>query len=187
MRDFKHFFSLFALAAAVVLSGCASDNPESTADEDFGKVKFKRPDKVTYEQISTRDCELNVPGDVQATAGTPSEIPVQLINHGRTAVIIKEWYMVDQYNFQIFYRKVPADKPLDNDVPYQKYSVRIPARPQPRHAELRLNPGNRAVLNVALPFTGDLAPGETAVFEAFVVTSLNTFKLRSPKFHVYAR
>ena len=65
--------------------------------------------------------------------------------------------------------------------------MRIPAKPLPRHAELRLLPGNRAGLTVALPFIGELNPGEKAIFEVYIATSLNTFKIKSDIFTVYAQ
>ena len=182
--------TMFFLFAGIFFTGtlfCGCSTVEEVPDEDFGHVKFKRPDKVVYEQISSRECELIVPEEVQATAGTPCEIEVQLVNHGRKEIVIKEWYMIDQYNFAVFYRKVPSDRPLDPKTPFKKYAVRIPAKPLPNHSELRINPHNRAMLTVTLPFTGDLNPGENGVYEVVVTTALNTFKIRSRKFMLYAR
>ncbi|MBE6369886.1 MAG: hypothetical protein E7056_07000 [Lentisphaerae bacterium] len=181
----KNLFPMAAVLFGTLLCGCSTVT--EMPDEDYGHVKFKRPDKVVYEQISARDCQLAVPEEVQAVAGTSCDLEVQLINYGRKEIVIKEWYMIDQYNFAVFYRKIPADRPLDNKMPFKKYAVRIPAKPLPKHAELRINPSNRAVLNITMPFTGELNPGENAAYEVIVATSLNTFKIRSKKFMVYAR
>ena len=177
--------SMFAAALLLTLSACST--PEVIDEDSYGHVKLKRPDKIVYENISTAGCELVTPQDVHAVAGTPFELNVQLVNESRRLLQIKEWYMIDQYNFSIFYRRVPADRPLDKRTPFKKYSVRIPLKPLPRHAELRLRPGNRAMLTVTLPFTGELNPGENASFEVYLATSLNTFKLKSKRFMVHAR
>ena len=181
----KAIFMFSAAAIVLLAAGCASQ--KEALSEDFGHVKFKRPDKVVYEKIPSSGCELKVPLDVQAVSGTSQLIDVHLINQSRRAVVIKEWYMNDQYNFTVFYRRLPDDKPLDPKTPFKKYAVRIPAKPLPRHAELRLMPANRAVLTVALPFVGELNPGENAAFEVYIATSLNTFKIKSETFMVYAR
>lgn len=189
----KHFFVRSALscsaagllALALGLTGCSST---PTIDEDsYGHVKLKRPEKIVYEQISAAGCELAVPLDVPAVAGTPLELDVQLINESRRELCIKEWYMIDQYNFAVYYRQVPADRPLDKHTPFKSYKVAIPLKPLPRHAELRLRPGNRAMLTVTLPFTGNLNPGEQASFEVYLATNLNTFKIKSKRFMVHAR
>lgn len=170
--------------ALLISAGCAS-KVENVAEQE-APLKFKRPEKVVYKQIPTQGCELTTPLEVQAVAGTSQLIDVQLINHTRRAIEIDEWYMIDQYNFSVFYRRLPSDKPLDPATPYKNYTVRIPAKPLPRHAELKLMPGNRAVLTLALPFVGELNPGETAAFEVYVATSLKTFKIKSKPFMVYA-
>ena len=182
--SYYNLFSLLCLPAVTLWCGCSSPEP---IPEDYGHVKFKRPDKVVYEQIPTAGCILDVPADLHAVSGTPLEMEVQLINNSRRSIVIKEWYMIDQYNFNIFYRRLPSDKPADPQTPFKRISVRIPANPPPRHAELQLKPGNRAALTVTLPFTGDLNPGEEAMFEVAIATSLNTFKLQSKRFMVYAR
>ncbi len=183
------FFSKYPVAVfsllALICGGCASNSDES--GDDFGRIRLRRPDNVVYKEISTAGCELDVPVDLHAVAGTSTIMNVQLINNSSRKLQIQEWYMIDQYNFSIFYRRLPDDRPMDRTTPFQKYSVTIPAQPQPHHAELRLNPGNRAMLTVALPFIEDLAPGETAVFEVYIATSLNTFKIKSKMFMVYTR
>lgn len=178
-------FSCFAAVIVFLSAGCATVREEPPAD--FGHVKLKRPKNVVYEQISTRGCELQTPREVRAIAGTRQTIDVLLHNNSKREIFIKEWYMTDNYNFSIFYRRLPADRPLDPKTPYQKYTVRIPAKPLPKHAELRLMPGNRAMLAVDLPFVEQLAPGENAIFEVFVATSLHTFKISSKTFMVYTR
>lgn len=182
---FRTVFIFSAAAALFLAAGCASQVEQ--VPEDYGHVKFKRPDKVVYEQISTAGCELKTPLEVHAVSGTAQTVDVQLINHSRRKIIIKEWYMLDQYNFSVFYRRLPEDRPVDPKTPFKNYTVRIPAKPLPRHAELRLLPGNRAGLTVALPFIGELNPGEKAIFEVYIATSLNTFKIKSDIFTVYAQ
>ena len=183
---FSKVFFVFSAAAAVLLSaGCASQVEE--IPENYGHIKFKRPEKVVYEQISALGMNLSAPKEVHAVAGTKHTIDLQLINRSKRKVVIKEWYMLDHYNFSIFYRKMPADRPLDSSVPFKEYTVRIPLKPLPQHAELQLMPNNRAVLTIDLPFVGELNPGENAAFETYVATSLKTFKIKSNTFMVYAR
>ena len=43
---------------------------------------------------------------------------------------------------------------------------------------------NQIVLGIA---GGELAPGENAIYEVFIATSLKTFKIRSKIFLLYAR
>lgn len=182
---FRAVFIFSATAALLFSAGCSS-SPQKPP-EDYGHVKFKRPARVVYEQISSAGCELKTPLEVQAVAGTSHTIDIQLINHSRREIVIKEWYMIDQYNFSVFYRRLPADRPIDPKTPFKNYTVRIPVKPLPHHAELRLLPSNRAALTISLPFIGELDPGETAAFEVYIATSLNTFKIKSPRFMVYAR
>lgn len=184
---FERFFraGLLTIAASVFFCGCSSNEP--VADEDFGKLKVKPPKKIVYEIIPSRGCRLETPHDVNAVSGSAQEIEVRLINNGWKELRIKEWYMLDNYNFAVYYRRLPSDRPLDPKTPFKKFVPHITRKSQPRHAELRLARGNQAVLNVLLPFVGDLNPGEMATFEVYLATNLNTFKLRSSRFMVYAR
>ena len=175
------FFELLMLAAAGLFTGCST---EQTVDENFGKIKVKPPEKIVYEVIPSKGCALVTAPDMKVIAGDAANIEVQLLNNSRRELCIKEWYMLDSNNFAIFYRRLPSDKPLDPKTPFKNITPRLTG--QPRHAELRLKPGNRAVLTVNLPFISDLNPGETAAFEVYIATSLNTFKLRSKRFVVYA-
>ncbi len=174
-----------AIFAAGIAGGCAA--PETIDESQVGHVTMKRPAQVQYEQIPADGCTLEPLGKLEAVAGTPFMLNVLLTNRGLRDLQIKEWYMIDQYNFAVYYRRLPADRPLDPKTPFNCYRVRIPFKPRPNHSELRLAPGNRAELTVELPFTGELAPGEKAEFEVYLATALETFKLRSPTFLVVAR
>ena len=183
MSFFSKSKSALFLLTAIICGGCTTTTEEP--DDNFGRIRLRRPDNVVYQNISSAGCELDVPVDLHAVAGTSTTMEVQLINGSSRKLQIHEWYMIDQYNFSIFYRRHPADRPIDRSMPFQEYTVAIPSQPQPHHAELRLNPGNRAQLTVALPFVEKLSPGENAVFEVYIATSLNTFKLKSKTFMVY--
>lgn len=184
MKFFTAFFLASVLAAVFALCGCVSEQPDL---ENYGKVKFKRPEKVVYTQVSSRDCELAVPTEIFPEAGKAAEVNVQLIYHGKKELHIHEWYMIDQYNFSVFYRRIPSDKPMDPKMEFTEYTEIIPIKPLPRHSELRLNPGNRAMLTVKLPFIEKLPAGEKAVYEVYIATSLKTFKIKSKHFMIYCR
>ena len=180
---FHRLIAAFSLTTCVILlAGCTTVQEEPAEP---GPIKFKRPDKIVYQQIPSAGCELQVPQDVKAVAGNQCNIDVQLFNNSRRGLVIKEWYMVDQNNFTVFYRRLPADRPVDKNAPFMQYTPVIPLKPLPRHAELRLHPGNRAMLTVELPFVARLLPGDSAIYEVYIATSLNTFKLRSKRFNVY--
>lgn len=185
MKNFTCRLLAIPTIIVVLFSGCATEPVE--VDENYGHIRFQRPENVVYQEIPSDGCELAVPVNLHAVAGASCSVEVQLVNHSRRKLHIQEWYMIDQYNFSIFYRRHPADRPLDPATAFEEYTVRIPAKPQPRHSELILNPGNRAVLTVNLPFVGNLAPGENAIYEVFIATSLKTFKIRSKTFLLYAR
>ena len=183
MRFFNKYPLALLTLLTIICGGCAGNT--EVIDDDFGRIRLRRPDNVVYQEISTAGCELEVPVDLHAVAGTSTIVDVQLINNSSRKLQIHEWYMIDQYNFSVFYRRQPDDRPMDRSIPFKKYTVAIPAQPQPHHADLRLNPGNRAQLTVALPFIAELAPGENAVFEVYIATALNTFKIKSKTFMVY--
>ena len=175
------FFELLLIAAAGCFCGCST---RTVPDEDFGKLKVKPPEKIVYDVIPNTGCSLVTAPEVKVIAGDAADIEVKLVNRSRRELCIKEWYMLDSNNFAIFYRRVPADRPLPSGTPYKKYTPKLVG--QPRHAELRLKPDNQAVLNIPLPFIGELNPGEMAIFEVYLAINLNTFKLRSKPFTVYA-
>ncbi|MBE6380208.1 MAG: hypothetical protein E7047_04695 [Lentisphaerae bacterium] len=182
MYSHRFFILLTAVVAAVFAAGCASVKEEPAEP---GHIKLKRPDKIVYEQIPNAGCELIVPQDIRAVAGNQCLVNVQLLNGGRRSLVIKEWYMIDNYNFSIFYRRLPSNKPADPQAPFQRYTPTIPLKPLPQHSELRLHPGNRAMLTVELPFVAQLLPGDSAVYEVCIASSLKTFKLASKRFTVY--
>ena len=171
-----------AMASVFIFSGCVSEPPP----ENFGKKKIKPPAKVTYEKISNRFCKLSVPMEIRAVSGTPLTIPVQLINNSTQVLLIKEWYMLDQNNFAICYRRLLPDRPLDKRTPFKKIVPKLMRNPAPRHAELQLKPANRAMFELQIPFIEKLKPGEKATFEVFIATSLKTFSLKSDTFTIYA-
>lgn len=170
-----------AALAALLASGCVSEAPD---EDQVGHVSMKRPASVTYEQIDAGDMKLEPVGELRLTAGTPGVISIQLTNHGIKDVQIPEWYMVDQYNFAVYYRRLPDDRPVDPAAPYQCYRVKIPFKPRPVHSELQLKPHNRALMTVTLPFISELAPGEKAEFQVYVATALMTFKIQTAPFTV---
>ena len=182
MRFPTCFCGLFSAVSLLIFCGCVTEVP----DKDFGKKKIPPPDKVNYQKISSTHCKIAVPMEVKAISGTPLTIPVQLINNSTRVLLIKEWYMLDQNNFAIFYRRVPADHPLDNRTPFTRIVPRLLRNPPPRHAELQLKPANRAMFELNIPFIGELNPGEKASFEVYIATSLKTFSLKSPRFMIYA-
>ena len=175
------FFELLLLAAAGLFSGCGT---AQIPDENFGKIKVKPPEKIVYEVIPSKGCALLTAPDMKVIAGDAANVEVQLVNNSRRELCIKEWYMLDSNNFAVFYRRVPADRPLKPGTPFKQYAPKLVGKP--RHAELRLKPENQAVLNVNLPFVSELNPGEMAMFEVYLAINLNTFKLRSKTFTVYA-
>lgn len=184
MKFFNVSIPAGVLGVVFMFCGCVSEQIDL---ENYGKVKFKRPEKIVYKQISSRDCELTVPTELFLASGKPSTVNVQLIYNGKKELYIQEWYMRDQYNFSVFYRRIPSDKPMAPGTAFTEFTEVIPLKPLPRHAELRLTPGNRAMLSVELPFTAKLAAGEEAVYEVYITTALKTFKIKSKRFMVYCR
>ena len=175
--------NLTAVFAAVLCGGCAAD--KAPAKPVKAAEKNNKP-QVLPPKISSAGCVLSVPRNVRAVAGAPCDVDVQLIYNGSQTLELKEWYMLDRNNFSVFYRRIPDDKAADKTIPFKKYTPFIPAKPRPKHATLTLKPGNRAMVTVTLPFTGELAPGEKAVYEAYIATSLVTFKIKSNLFTVFA-
>lgn len=175
------FFELFLIAVAACFCGCSTP---TRPDKDFGKIKVKPPEKIVYDVIPSTGCSLVTAPEVKVVSGDAADIEVKLVNRSRRELCIKEWYMLDSNNFAVFYRRVPADRPLKPGTPFKQYAPKLVGKP--RHAELRLKPENQAVLNVNLPFVSELNPGEMAMFEVYLAINLNTFKLRSKTFTVYA-
>ena len=117
MSFFSKSKSALFLLTAIICGGCTTTTEEP--DDNFGRIRLRRPDNVVYQNISSAGCELDVPVDLHAVAGTSTTMEVQLINGSSRKLQIHEWYMIDQYNFSIFYRRHPADRPID----YIKYDV----------------------------------------------------------------
>lgn len=175
----KVFFQwLPVLVSAVILCGCAADDPAS-GKADFLDTIPTVTQKGKMQRVSSKECVLKVPYDITATAGTPLEFSVILSYEGFRQLVIKEWFMFDQYNFEIRYRRLPDDRVPDKNQPFLKYRMKMPKTPAPRRSELMLNRGNRAMLTLNFPITGELAPGEKAIYEVYVVTALRTFRLAS--------
>ena len=171
----------YCLAAALLLTAFAGGCTVREAEPDPSEFENmpKRTTKKTKQKIPTGDCELKIPYDITVRAGTSLDLNVQLIYRGRKPLEIKEWYMFDQYNFEIRYRRISADKINTAKVPFKIHKVKPPQGADTNRSGLILNPANQAVLTVNLPFTGELSPGEKALFEVYIYTSLRTFKLRS--------
>ena len=175
----KVFFQwLPAWVSAVILCGCAADAP-AAKEVDFLDTVPTVTLKSKVPRVSSKECVLKVPYDITATAGMPLEFSVILSYEGFRQLVIKEWYMFDQYNFEIRYRRLPDDRVPDKNQPFLKYRMKIPKDPAPRRSELMLNQGNRAMLTLNFPIPGELAPGEKAIYEVYVVTALRTFRLAS--------
>ena len=186
----KKLFSYFS--AVVLLSvfffGCASDDPaEKAKDPSKFENMPKRQTKKTLPKIPTGDFELKIPYDITVSAGTAPEIGIQLVYYGRKTQEIKEWYMFDAYNFEIWYRRLDADNLNSKKVPFKKYRVMPPKGTDVNRSGLILNRDNQAMLTLPLPFIGELNPGEKALFEVYVYTSLRTFKLRSNRMLIRTR
>lgn len=176
------------LAVMGLLSGCASQ-PEATMENEdqVGHIKMKRPKNVTYEQISSAGCKLSTASVIHTTSGQPYLLRILLANNSFRKIHIPEWYMLDAYNFIIHYRRLPSDKPTSRKIPFKTIKPFIPIKPLPRHSELILQPGNIAELNIKLPFIEELNPGETATFEVYLSSNLQTFKIKTPVFTVFSR
>ena len=185
----KLFSYLFAASMlALVMTGCSSSR---TAEQNLDPSEFenmpKRSSKKVLPKIPTGDCELKIPYDINAQAGTSMELNVILSYYGYKPLEIKEWYMFDPYNFEVRYRRLSADRINDKKTPFKVYSVKPPKGSDVNRSGLILNRDNQAMLTLQLPFIGELNPGEKALFEVYVYTSLRTFKLRSNRMLIRTR
>ena len=180
---FSFMKKLFSFLSAVFLlaffiCGCASDkSAESPLDPGKFDNMPKRHTKKTVQKISADTCDLKIPHDLTATAGTAPELPVMLIYHGFKTLDIQEWYMLDQYNFKFHYRRVEPNKPNSKKAPFKIYRVKPPKNAN--RSGLILNRNNRAALSIKVPFIGEMQPGENALFEIYISTTLKTFALQS--------
>lgn len=180
------------LSASIVLmagvAGCsANKGPEKNLDPSEFENMPKRSSKKTLPKIPTHDCELKVPYDITAQAGTSLDLNVILSYHGRKVLEINEWYMFDPYNFEVHYRQLSADRINDKKTPFKVYKAIPPRGSDANRSGLILNRDNQAILNLPLPFIGELNPGEKALFEVYVSTRLRTFKLRSNRMLIRTR
>ena len=172
------YYTLFAcILLAVSAGGCTVREVEPDPSK-FENMP-KRTSQKTLKKIPTGNCELKLPYDITVPAGTSLDLNVQLAYNGRKPLEIKEWYMFDQYNFEVHYRRLAIDRINDKKIPFKVHKVKPPKGAESNRSGLILNPANRAMLTVNLPFIGELNPGEKALFEVYVHTSLRTFKLRS--------
>ena len=179
MKTFFNCFSAVVLLAFFVC-GCTSDkSAESIKDPGKFENMPHRHTKKTLPKIPTDDFELKIPYDITVSAGTSPEIGIQLAYYGLKTREIKEWYMLDAYNFEIWYRRLDAGKLNGKKVPFKKYRVMPPQGTDVNRSGLIMNRNNRAMLSMNLAFISELNPGEKALFEAYVNTTLRTFKLRS--------
>ena len=191
MRDFMKnllICMLGALTVSIISAGCSSGGKTPELDPTKFENMPKRVTKKTLPKISTDECELKIPYDITVNAGTSLDLNIQLAYYGRKTLEIKEWYMFDQYNFDVWYRKLETGK-ISNDkkLPFKLYKVKPPKGSDVNRSGLILHRDNRAVLTVTLPFTGELNPGEKALFEVYISTNLRTFKLRSNRMLVRTR
>lgn len=177
---------LAAILCAVFFSGCTADQPVEDDKNFLDKIPTVVK-KSKMKRISSKECTLKVPYDITATAGEPLEFSAILAYEGFRQLVVQEWFMFDQYNFEIRYRRLPDTRVPDKKQPFLKYRMKMPKDPAPRRSELMLNRGNRAMLTLNFPITGELAPGEKAVYEVYVVTSLRTFRLASNRMIVRTR
>lgn len=185
MKKLSLCFSAVILLTAF-FCGCSSNDADQT-DKDPSKFENmpKRQVKKTLQKIPTGDCELKIPYDITVTAGTSQELNIQLAYYGRKTLEVKEWYMFDRYNFEIRYRRLETNKLNNKKIPFKVFRLKPPKGAN--RSGLILNRGNRAVLSMNLPFVGELNPGEKALFEVYVSTTLKTFKLRSNRMLVRAQ
>ena len=179
---------LGALTVSIISAGCSSGGKTPELDPTKFENMPKRVTKKTLPKISTDECELKIPYDITVNAGTSLDLNIQLAYYGRKTLEIKEWYMFDQYNFDVWYRKLETGK-ISNDkkLPFKLYKVKPPKGSDVNRSGLILHRDNRAVLTVTLPFTGELNPGEKALFEVYISTNLRTFKLQSNRMLVRTR
>lgn len=195
MKKIFNWKNLICTAAATVLAvGCSSDKagtPQFPAKEKTKVTDFDRmPKRVTKKVlpiIPSNQCELKLPYDLTATAGTSLDVNVFLAYYGHKPLEIKEWYMFDQYNFEVHYRRIDAENRSSQKTPFKVCSIKPPKGADPYRSGVILNRNNKAVLTVNMPFIGELNPGEKAVFEVYIQTSLRTFKLRSNRMLIRTR
>lgn len=173
--------ALLLLAAA----GCASsaDTPADTKDLP-APPGLKKRGEVTEEmvrKVDTSQIKFNQIGNTRLTAGTAGVIGVEMFNFGERDVEVPEWYMLDNLNFTVHYRRVP-DGATGEKIPWRKCEPKLPAKP--RRVPLILKPRTRARFLVETPFVGDLAPGQQEAFEVYIATNLRTVHMRTPTFVV---
>ena len=119
------------LTAVLLAAGVApaAEPRQSSADAPPGKLRKRG--EITSEMIKKVDVsmvEFTRIGAERLPAGTAGAVAVQMFNHGVKEVEIPEWYMVDEYNFSVFYRRLPSDRPTDPQAPWLRCSPKIPAK-----------------------------------------------------------
>lgn len=186
----KHYLTsiFYAAVMAVLVIGCSSGKPAAAAKEqtDFDRMP-KRVEKKVLQKLPVDMCELKAPYDVTVESGTSLDLNVFLAYYGRTPLEIKEWFMFDQYNFEVHYRRLDPSRVSDRKTPFKVHRVKPPKGSEPNRSGVILNRDNKAVLTVNMPFTGEVNPGEKALFEVYIYTTLRTFKLRSNRILIRTR
>ena len=180
MRRGAAWAALFLLAA-----GCASpaDSPADKKDLP-APPGLKKRGEITGEmvrKVDTSKVEFNQIGNTRLTAGTAGVIGVEMFNFGDRDVEVPEWYMLDNHNFTVHYRRVP-DGVSGEKIPWRKVEPKIPAKS--RRVPLILKPRTRARFLVETPFVGELDPGQKEAFEVYVATNLRTVHMKTPTFLV---
>ena len=166
----------------LLAAGCASPSAPPADPEGPPPPGLKKRGPVTEDmvrKVDTSKVEFAQIGNTRLTAGTAGVIGVQMFNHGDRDVEVPEWYMQDNCNFTVHYRRLP-DGVSDAKVPWRKCEPRIPAKA--RRVPLILKPRTRARFLVEVPFLGDLDPGAREAFEVYVSTRLRTVHMRTPTF-----
>ena len=172
------------LAALILLAaaGCA-DTPVDKKDLP-APPGLKKRGEVTEEmvrKVDTSKVQFNQIGNTRLTAGTAGVVGVEMFNLGDRDVEVPEWYMLDNHNFTVHYRRVP-DGEVGKKIPWSKCEPKIPAKA--RRVPLVLKPRTRARFLVETPFVGELDPGQKELFEVYVATNLRTVHMKTPVFLV---
>ena len=175
------------LAALILLAaaGCASSADTPVDKKDLpAPPGLKKRGEVTEEmvrKVDTSKVQFNQIGNTRLTAGTAGVVGVEMFNFGDRDVEVPEWYMLDNHNFTVHYRRVP-DGVSGEKIPWRKVEPKIPAKS--RRVPLILKPRTRARFLVETPFVGELDPGQKEAFEVCVATNLRTVHMKTPTFLV---
>ena len=170
-------------ALVLLMPGCAAPEKTPVDKKDLpAPPGLKKRGEITEEmvrKVDTSKVEFTQIGNTRLAAGTAGVIGVEMFNLGDRDVEVPEWYMLDNHNFTVHYRRVP-DGATGEKIPWRKCEPKIP--PKARRVPLILKPRTRARFLVETPFIGDLDPGQKEAFEVYVATRLRTVHMRTPTF-----